>query len=1309
MKKATLLGKFQLLVLILFLSSAVFAGNIIVNENGSNSFALKENTYSVIRLTNSIAEMDFMSVKTKAGNFTLFNIPEYGYTVVDGEPKLPVIKKLIEVPLDASFEISILTQEYEVMSLSELGITEWVMPAQPPLSKSIDNPDDVEFVFNQSSYQIDDFLGQELVQVVDMGMMRGVRIARLEIAPVQYNPVTNQIKVFTNVEIKVNFKGADIQMTMDSKKNLFSPYFEGIYSQLINYKSMDGKDLIMDEPPTFVIVSDAMFQAALQPFIAWKVKKGFNVIEAYTNDPGVGTTTTSIKNYLMNLYNNPPAGTNPPSFALLVGDVAQIPVFNTVLPNYNHITDLYYFEYTGDLFPEIYYGRFSATSLTQLQPQIDKTLEYEQYLFPDPTFLDEVVMVAGADSGHQTWSNGQINYGTTYYFNAAHGMYSHTYLQPEPGGGNYAQQIKQNINDGVSYANYTAHCSAMGWADPSFTISDIASLTNAHKYSLMVGNCCSSVEFQSTCFGEEIVRAANKGALGYIGGSNSTYWDEDYWWGVGSKTVVLNPVYDASKLGAYDRTFHDHGEPLAEWYVTQGQMIPAGNFAVSQSNSGMKTYYWEIYHLMGDPSVMIYYSQSPDAVANYQALMPLASTTFTVNTDPYAYVAISKDGVLHGCAIADNTGLAEVTMFNPITVPGTADVVITGQNLKPFMGTVTVASPEGAYVLMNEMEIDDSNGNNNGIADFDEYIMLDITLENLGSATATNVTATLSTTDEYITLNSYSHSWPNIPAGTTSMQPSAFAFTIDELIPDQHVANFEIEITDGTDTWSSSFNVTLNSPVLTIQSYIVDDTYGNNNGRLDPGENADIIIPNLNEGGSDALNTMATAAAIGTLITINNANYTVGNIAPGQTLEAVFNVTVSPDAQVGDVVNVNYAVASGVYTAYSALSLNIGLIIEDFESGGFTSYEWEFSGNANWLVNQQNPFEGEYSAKSGDIDDYETSALYITVDVSAADQISFYYMVSSEDNYDYLRFYIDSQMQDEWAGEVAWTEASYPVTVGTHTFKWEYSKDVSVSTGSDLAAVDYIIFPPFAGVSPLGVFASANPQTICEGESSQLNAFAMGGSGTYSYEWIPTTGLNDPNIANPVATPEETTTYTVTVNDGDATVMDDVTVTVNPTPETATVTQQGNLLISSATTGNQWHNNSGLIPGATGQSYEPLATDDYYVIVTNGFGCESEQSNVYHFVYTGIIDISEGKYFSIYPNPFKESVTLDYTVKSVTDVKITIFDTYGQLITTLQNQTATQAGNHRITFDASYLLPGIYFCKIETSDYSVVQRIVHSR
>ncbi|MCD4744892.1 MAG: hypothetical protein K8R58_01170, partial [Bacteroidales bacterium] len=1035
------------------------ASNIKLSKEGETSLSITNNSYYKLQLINSLNDLSFIDVKTKEGIFTQITVNDYGYGTIEGDPKLPVLKRIIELPFNCEFDIRIIKKSYKEYDLKNFKINYLIIPAQPPVSKNIDNPEELEFIFNMSTYEKNEYLYTDLVNVKPLGIMRGVRIARLEISPIQYNPVLNKLRIYDDIEVEITYKGADVFKTMELKKNYFSPYFENIYSQLLNYKPFNSDELIMDEPVTYIIVSDRMFETALQPFIEWKIKKGFYIIEAYTDDPSVGNTTSSIKSYLQNLYNNPPAGYNPQSFVLFVGDVAQIASFNGTAGS--HVTDLYYCEYTGDIYPECYYGRFSANNLSELQPQIDKTLEYEQYLMPDPTFLNEVVMVAGADASHATtWGNGQINYGTTNYFNAAHGIFSHTYLQPEPSGGNYSQLIRQNVSDGVSFANYTAHCGPSGWSNPNFTISHISQLQNDHKYPLMIGNCCSSLEFQTTCFGEEVLRAANKGALGYIGGSNSTYWDEDFWWGVGFESISANPVYNPANLGAYDRTFHDHGEILDEWYVTQGQMPSAGNLAVTQSGSSRETYYWEIYHLMGDPSLMIYFSEPPVTFANYDALMPLSSTSFTVTTEPYAYVAISKDGVLHGAAIADITGIADVSLI-PITVPGTADVIVTRQNGQPFIGTVVVTSPQGPYMLFNSYQIDDNSGNNNGLADYGENIFFDITLENVGSSTATNVSAILSTTDTYVTITDNSQLWPDIPSGATSTQNGAYAVTIADFVPDQHNVIFHIEITDGTEVWNSNFNITLYAPILSIGNLIIDDaTGGNGNGRLDPDETVDLIVPTSNIGNSDALNALGNISSVCSYITINNATCDIGTLTYGNTENAVFNITVHPDAPIGTNVDINYDVTAGTYNAQKTFIETVGIIVEDFETGGFGQFNWTASGDAPWTIDDTAPYEGVYCAKSGMITHNQISELCVSFTIVVDDSISFYKKISSENNYDYLIFYIDDNEIASWCGEEPWSLVTFPVTAGDHTFKWVYDKDYSVNSGSDCVWIDYIKFPP---------------------------------------------------------------------------------------------------------------------------------------------------------------------------------------------------------------------------------------------------------
>ncbi|MDZ7743084.1 MAG: C25 family cysteine peptidase [Bacteroidota bacterium] len=893
--------------------------------------------------------------------FTRIQLQAYTKNQEFGTPELPVLRKLIEIPFGAVPKLEIIRQEYIDYSLSELGYTAPIYPAQPPHSKSEDDP---PFVYNKSYYANEGFGDKLLCKIENQGIMRGNRIARIDFAPFKYNPVSQTLRVYTLLEINIHFEGADINKTLEMKQKNANPFFSGLNRFLFNYKPLSQRENFMRYPVKYVIVSDPMFENQLQALVEWKTKKGFTVIEAYTDDPNVGNTTNSIKTYLEDLYNQGTAEDPAPSFILFVGDVQQIPAWE----DGNGETDRLYCDYTGDLLPEVYYGRMSAQTTTQLQPQIDKTLQYEQYTMPNPTYLDTVVMVAGMDGSHgNDWANGQINYGTINYFNEDHDIFSNTYLYPTSG--SQSAQIIQNISDGVTFGNYTAHCSPSGWADPSFTISDIPGLQNQDQYGVLIGNCCSSSEFaQNECFSEALLRAENKGAVGYIGGSNSTYWDEDYYFGVGVGEIAENPPpYEETGLGAYDRAFHDHGEEFGEWYVSVHEMIFAGNLAVMEGSPSSSNYYWDIYNTSGDPSLMVYFSNPPATTVSHEPFLPMNTTSFEVNTHPYAYVAISNNGVLHGAALADANGMAIVEII-PFTAPCDADIVVTRQNGQPYIGTVPVGNPDGPYLMINSMVINDSLGNNNHRADFGETVFLHVGLENIGNSDAENTRASISTDDEYVTLTDDYQEWGTIPAQSVAVENNAYQFSIDDVVPDQHIVTFEMSIEDDSDQlWETEIEIVLNAPVLSIRNMIIDDgEFGNNNGRMDPGETVDIKIRNKNLGHCIAKNTISSLETDCHYISMDNTTDTIGDLGLFGSVFSVFRLSVDPETPNGAIIaEFNCSLSSSPFEEEKSFSKKIGLIYEDFESGDFTKFNWEQLGDEPWIITGQYPYEGFFSAVSG--------------------------------------------------------------------------------------------------------------------------------------------------------------------------------------------------------------------------------------------------------------------------------------------------------------------------------------------------------
>ena len=658
---------------------------------GENRLDVQQLSQDELRFRIEVRELATLEVKTKAGAFTRLFLPGFHSSQVEGAPQLPMMNRLVAMPYGASARIEVEASESRIINLSDYGVTNLLMPAQPSMPKSAD-PESWPFVFDRSAYQVDK-VAQELVKLLPQGRLRAMDLGRLEVSPVEYFPQTNQIRVTESIDFRVVFEGADHANGEVLKNRTASPFFDPVYAQVAGSRDWfhdDYPDRVQDVV-TMVIITPPEYEAQLQDFVAWKIERGFHMVIGVIGSPEVGATTSSIQAYIHDLYNNPPLDQPAPSFALFMGDVALCPTFMLS----GDATDRPYCAVDADLVPDIYYGRFSFTNPTQLQYILDKTMMYDQFTLPDPSYLGEVVMIAGMDAGHgATWGNGQINYGTTYYFNAAHGIFSHTYLYPESGSN--AANIIQNVSDGVAYINYTAHGNETSWSNPGFTIANINSLQNDGKYCLAVGNCCLTSAYDyGECFAEAFLRAEEKGAIGYIGGSNSTYWDEDYWWGVGyTANIIANPTYENSALGAYDGLFHDHGEADHLWYVTNDAIIFCGNLAVMESGSSLTTYYWNIYNLMGDPSLSTYLGVPSANVVSHPATVFNSDTAITISAEHGSYVGLTQSGNLVGAGTVDASGNVTIEFLQTPLTPGVPlHMVVMAQNREPYVADLNVIPP----------------------------------------------------------------------------------------------------------------------------------------------------------------------------------------------------------------------------------------------------------------------------------------------------------------------------------------------------------------------------------------------------------------------------------------------------------------------------------------------------------------------------------------------------------------------------------------------------------------------------------------
>ncbi len=1022
-----------------------------------SSFRLvTENPYS-IKISYSIGQIEISGITNQNGTFYRLAVPGHHSLSDPGKPELPVISTLISVPEYSGVKITYSNLVTRKINPGLEGIRGVLYPAQPGQTKS-KTQQQPKFIIDAATYLRSGFTKTDTILLDYAGEMRGEKLATLSLLPVHYDPLNNSLEIIVSVDVNIEFQplfsgkvfakneveATDAGITPKGSKS-FPP------DQLINGYS--------EYPAGLVILTDTAFRKQIQPLVQWKTQKGFRVTTLYRGTTLAGQTNTELRDTLKKLYLAGTETSPAAEYLLIIGDLSVIPK-SPSLSGSTNLSDLYYGEFTegGDFIPEMFIGRLPAKDTAGVRSVVNKILQYEKFEFADTnTFYKNALITAGNDASHATFMNGQINYASQNYINPANLAEPVSFLYPVSA--DMDDSVKIILNKGIGFMNYTGHGAADQWDDPLFTFRNADSLKNKNMYPFVVSNACHTAQFDlNENLATSFVMNRNGGAIGFIGCSNFSYWDEDYFYAVGATSVSLNPEYLPDRLGFYDRLFHLNGELPSQWYYTMGQVNFAGNLAVTASTTARKRYYWETYHLLGDPSLMPMIGIQSDIVSNLPDTLPVGIKSLYITAPPFSYAAVSNWDTLWDASFISPSGYASLTI--PENTADSCLVVITGQNRKPLIKTIYFGEVAGSYISADSFMIKDISGNDNGKADYGESLYIGMSLSNPGGAASIDAYARITSASEWVTILDDSAFIGVIPSGGSATIEDAFKISVSSSVPNFGIISFIITIYENSGSREYIHDMVVLAPVVSISSVRIDDIpEGNGNLLPDRSEIVNLIFTVRNTGMS-AAEGIFSITNIPDGIDLDVSEKTTGIIEPGSFAEITLRGTISSSLVPGDRIELDALVNCGSYQDAKSFTISVGKTIESFESGDFTIFPWQNVSPIPWLITGTEAFDGYMSAISGVIGHNGKTTLQINIDIPESDTVRFWYKVSSEASYDILRFSVDGTEKFKASGEIGWTQKEVILEPGRHLLDWSYSKDGSVSTGSDRAWIDMIEFPP---------------------------------------------------------------------------------------------------------------------------------------------------------------------------------------------------------------------------------------------------------
>ncbi|MBD3169858.1 MAG: hypothetical protein GF307_10275, partial [candidate division Zixibacteria bacterium] len=419
-----------------------------------------------------------------------------------GKPELPLHTTTLAIPDRGGIEIRINSSSYEVIENVDIA------PVQAPIHEGEDESG--VLTIDNDVYSTDAFYPREIVWANEPFVIRDFRGAGIVYCPVQYNPVTRQLRVYNNIDFDVVYTDEDAPNPAPARKQYISEAFKPLYESLF-----DNYDEVCADLPSkrggYLIITHEMFYDSLLEFASWKHRKGYDVHLVPLTEIASNPSAYNIFEYIESAYNNWEIA---PEFILLVGDVT--------MPGGKRFPDYSYSYYTSDYpygcvvgddyFQDIMVSRIAIDTELELSKIMTKTLTYEQY----PEEMEDGWMDRGLSVGCNAGGWGPIPTTprlTTLWVRQK--LFDNGFSQCDTcfywSGGPYCQPsvITASLNRGTNIVSYRGLAGPSGWACPDYYYYDLNTLNNGYRGAVMISIVCGSGHYGSStdpCFGEAWLR-----------------------------------------------------------------------------------------------------------------------------------------------------------------------------------------------------------------------------------------------------------------------------------------------------------------------------------------------------------------------------------------------------------------------------------------------------------------------------------------------------------------------------------------------------------------------------------------------------------------------------------------------------------------------------------------------------------------------------------------------------------------------------------------------------------------------------------